>query len=240
MHIKADAYIEKASKLAEGEVEFVVSTGDWDSHGERINVDGIDLKDFKKNPVVLWGHDGFNLPIAKATKIWKSDGKLMARALFNLADDFPAKVYQYIVDGFLNAVSIGGMVEEWGHDGLTISKLVMKEFSVVSIPANQNALVAAKSLEGNDKAELNALARSYARKVFTQSDKSGFLESIETLKTLVATLEELAVAGETHEAQADDGAPITRRVVLRQAQAVDQQVEEVIRTIKLSGTTKNE
>lgn len=239
MHVKADAYIEKASKLAEGEVEFVVSTGDIDAHGERINIAGIDLKDFKKNPVVLWGHDGFNLPIAKATKIWKDGDRLMARALFKINDEFPRKVYEYIVEGYINAVSIGGMVEEWGHDGLTIAKLKMKEFSVVSIPANQNALVANKSLEGNDKAELNSLARSYARKVFTEKDKSGFLESIDTLETLVATLKELAVTGETHEAQADD-TPITRRVVLRQAQAVDQQVEAVIRHIKLNGNTTNE
>lgn len=241
MHIKADAYIEKASKLAEGEVEFVVSTGDWDAHGERINIDGIDLKEFKKNPVVLWGHDGFNLPIAKATKIWKSDGKLMARAQFYLKDEFPAKVYNYILDGFLNAVSIGGMVKEWGHDGLTIAELTMKEFSVVSIPANQNALVTSKSLEGDQKAELNGLARAYARKVFTEKDKSGFLQSIENLETLVATLKELAVTGEPHDAQADDKeTPVIRRVVLRQAQAVDQQVEAVIRHIKLSGTTTNE
>ena len=44
MHIKADGLIEKASRLKEGEVEFVVSTNAWDAHGERINVDGIDIK----------------------------------------------------------------------------------------------------------------------------------------------------------------------------------------------------
>jgi hypothetical protein len=74
MLVKTSGLIEKASKLSEGEVEFVVSTDSWDSHGERISVDGIDIKDYKKNPVVLWGHDGFNLPIAKTTKIWKAFG----------------------------------------------------------------------------------------------------------------------------------------------------------------------
>lgn len=69
MQVKTYGLIEKAAKLKEGEVEFVVSTNAWDSHGERINVEGIDLKDFKKNPVVLWAHDGFNLPIARANKI---------------------------------------------------------------------------------------------------------------------------------------------------------------------------
>ena len=70
MQVKADGYIEKASKLAEGEVEFVVSTGHTDSHGERINVKGIDYKTYLKgNNVVSWGNDGFNLQIGNATKM---------------------------------------------------------------------------------------------------------------------------------------------------------------------------
>lgn len=36
----------------------------------------------------------------------------MARAKFYLKDDFPRKVYQYVLDGVVKAVSIGGTVEE--------------------------------------------------------------------------------------------------------------------------------
>ena len=234
IEVKSYGYIEKATKLSEGEVDFVVSTNDIDAHGERINVDGIDLKDFKKNPVVLWGHDGFNLPIAKATKIWKQDGKLMARALFYLKDEFATKVYNYILDGFLNAVSIGGKIKEWGSDGMTISRLLMKEFSVVSVPANQNALVVNKSLNSEQLGELNILANSYARKIL--SKKGGVTElqsSAKTLLKLATTLMELT-NGETDGEMVND-TKLTRRVVLRQAQAVDQQVETVIRQIKLKG-----
>lgn len=230
MLVKADGYIEKASKLKEGEVSFVVSTNALDSHGERINVDGINLTDFKKNPVVLWGHDGFNLPIAKATKVWKEGGKLMANAQFYLKDAFANKVYQYIIDGYLNAVSIGGMVQEWSNDGITIDKLLMKEFSVVSVPANQEALVAAKSLDGSQKAELRALANAYARKCLAENGESELHRNIDNLETLVATLKELAI-GETREVQADD--VTKRRVILSQAQVVDKQVETIIRSIKL-------
>lgn len=237
MQIKADGYIEKASKLAEGEVEFVVSTGAWDSHGERINVDGIDLKDFKKNPVVLWGHDGFNLPIAKATKVWKEGNKLMARAQFYLKDEFANKVYNYIIDGYLKAVSIGGMVQEWGSDGMTISKMLMKEFSVVSIPANQEALVSNKSLSGDQLGELNGLAKAYARKVFADHSNDEIQENIKVLKALVTTLEEVAHS-EPKEATVDE--VNQRRVILRSAQAVDNQVETVIRQIKLKGTQNDE
>lgn len=230
MQIKGYGIIEKAAKLSEGEVEFVVSTNALDAHGERIDVDGIDIKDYKKNPVVLWGHDGFNLPIAKATKIWKESGKLMARAKFYLKDDFARKVYEYIVDGYLNAVSIGGMVKEWGEDGMTIKALNMKEFSVVSIPANQEALVASKSLDGNQKAELRALGNAYARKLLeSEAGQTEVQKNIETLETLVATLKEVAVVSETHDATAANN---NVRVVLRQAQAVDHQIERVIKVVK--------
>lgn len=233
MLIKSNGYIEKATKLQEGEVEFVVSTNALDSHGEIIDVNGIDLADFKKNPVVLWGHDGFNLPIAKATKIWKEGNKLMSRAKFYLKDEFARKVYDYIVDGYLNAVSIGGVVEEWGTDGMTISKMKMKEYSVVSIPANQEALVASKSLDGNQKAELRALANGYARKLLdTQAGDNEITKNIEVLETLVATLKEVAL-GKTNEDMADK--VTATRVVLRQAQAVDHQIEAVIKKIKLKG-----
>ncbi len=230
MQIKGYGIIEKAAKLSEGEVEFVVSTNALDAHGERIDVDGIDIKEYKKNPVVLWGHDGFNLPIAKATKIWKESGKLMARAKFYLKDDFARKVYEYIVDGYLNAVSIGGMVKEWGEDGMTIKALNMKEFSVVSIPANQEALVASKSLDGNQKAELRALGNAYARKLLeSEAGQTEVQKNIETLETLVATLKEVAVVSETHDATASNN---NVRVVLRQAQAVDHQIERVIKVVK--------
>lgn len=236
MLVKTNGYIEKASKLQEGEVEFTVSTNALDSHGEKIDVDGIDLSDFKKNPVVLWGHDGFNLPIAKATKIWKEGNKLMSRAKFYLKDDFARKVYDYIVDGYLNAVSIGGMVEEWGEDGMTISKMKMKEYSVVSVPANQEALVASKSLDGNQQAELRALANGYARKLLDkQSGENEITKNIEVLETMVATLKEVAL-GKTQEEQANKVA--ATRVVLRQAQAVDHQIEAVIKKIKLKGDLK--
>lgn len=232
MIIKSQGYIEKAKKLKEGEVEFVVSTGAIDAHGERINVDGIDLKDYKQNPVVLWGHNGFDLPIATTTRIWKSAGKLMAKAEFFLDDEFAAKVYDYILKGRIKAVSIGGMVQEWGSDGITISKLNMKEFSVVTIPANQEALVTAKGYEpltDDDNAELESLAKGYIRKLVADKRDVEVTKNIEVLENLVATLKDM------HEAEAQKGLATdvkAQKVVLKQAQVVVQQSEKIIIKLK--------
>jgi len=234
MYVRSEGYIERASKLKEGEVEFVVSTNDIDAHGERIDVDGIELKDYKKNPVVLWGHEGFNLPIAKATKVWKEGGKLMARAQFYLKDDFARRVYEFIVDGYLKAVSIAGMVQEWGEDGITVSKLLMKEFSVVSVPANQNALATAKSLSSEQLSELDVLANAYARKMLTKNGgRDDVRQSVDVLLKLATTLKEVA-DGEPIGDEVSDSITV-KRVVLRQAQAVDKQVETVIKIVKLKG-----
>lgn len=228
MQITKYGLIEKAASLKDGEIEFIVSTNDWDAHGERINVDGINFKDFKKNPVVLWGHDGFSLPIAKATKVWKEGKKLMAKAVFDLEDTFASEVYRKIKDGFLNAVSIGGMVEEWGSDGLTISKLNMKEFSVVSIPANPKALATAKSLTDEEQEEVEKLDNLFRKRIVKEFNQTEVIDRIKTLEKTVATLKEVAES-ETNELQANNNL----RVVLRQAQVVDKQAEQVIKTIKV-------
>lgn len=234
MLIKAEGYIEKAAKLSEGEVEFVVSTGALDAHGERINIDGIDLKEYKKNPVVLWGHDGFNLPIARTTKIWKDGGKLFARAQFYLKDAFATKVYNYILDGFLSAVSIGGIVKDWGADGITISQMTMKEFSVVSIPANAEALVSDKALSGEQLSELRALGNAYARKMLEKEGGiTDITKSIDTLETFVATLKEVALSEPQDEKEAKEHKTLTVKL----AQVVDKQAEVVIKTIKLKGNS---
>jgi SpoU rRNA methylase family enzyme len=123
------------------------------------------------------------------------------------------------------------MVKQWGEDGMTISQLLMKEFSVVSVPANQNALVSNKALNQEQITELHALANAYARKMLTKGDNE-INKNIEVLETLVATLKEVA-QGEPHDVKADE--VINRRVILRQAQVVDKQVETVIRQIKLKG-----
>lgn len=224
MFVRNYGIIEKANKLADGEVEVIVNSGEWDSYGERINIDGVDFKSYMKNPVVLWAHDSFNLPIGKATKVWKESGNLMARVKFYLRDDFPRKIYQYILDGVLGAVSIGGNVIEWAEDGKTIDKLKMKEFSVVTLPADENALVVNK-MASDQISEINGLARAYARKMLAK-DESDIIRNIETLESLIAALKEVAIS-QPHEEQA-----ITR-VMLRQAQAVDHQAEKTIRSIKL-------
>ncbi|MBU2177581.1 MAG: hypothetical protein KJ556_21015, partial [Gammaproteobacteria bacterium] len=72
----------EVKKVGERQYEFTASTADQDRDGEVIDVSGWDLKNFKKNPVIMFAHDYRTLPIGRATKIGVRDGKLVNNVEF--------------------------------------------------------------------------------------------------------------------------------------------------------------
>lgn len=128
----------------------VGSSGVLDRHGDTVNPNGWNLENFKKNPVILYGHDHRGLPIGKAINVEVKDGKLMFDIQFSKKSQLATEVWNLIKEGILKAVSVGFMVEEWGMAGdpYTIMKQELFELSVVTIPANPEALgkMATKSM----------------------------------------------------------------------------------------------
>jgi HK97 family phage prohead protease len=231
----------KTKDLGRGVLECIVSTGSEDRHREMINPDGIDLKHYKKNPVVLYGHDYEALPIGKCLSIKKVDGKIVAR--FQLAIDeypFAKTVYDLIVGGYLNDVSIGGIVVEWSDDYMTIEQLEMVEFSVVNIGANRDAKIVARSI-GKSLDELQSEYQDFVHhKLFDKidtMDETEVNQAIKVLKNLLATLEESAKAASTAGKNEPNEVRRIKHITLRDsAKAVATQSQRVIKTIKL--TTK--
>ena len=139
--------------LKDDEIEMIGSTGAIDRDGEVINPKGIDLKAFKKNPVILAQHMYSRPAIGKATRIKVTDGKLMFKIQFpeegvNPEADVYRKLYK---SGFMNASSIGFVPKEWTDgDGKkapyrTYDKSELLELSLVSVPANSEALLTTRS-----------------------------------------------------------------------------------------------
>lgn len=128
----------------------VASTGVVDRMGEIIDQDGWDLRNFKKNPALLWGHNirEERPPIGRVEKIWfDGEGKskrLMFKAVFDMADAFAADVWRKFKDGFLNAFSVGFLPLERDKNIYTKSELL--EISAVPVPANPQALVSLRSM----------------------------------------------------------------------------------------------
>jgi len=143
-------------------VDFVISTDAVDRMGDTVSVEGWDLKAYKKNPVVLFGHDHRSPPIAKSLSVEVTDtGKnksrlaLVSRAEFMSQDisPFAFSIFQMYVEGFMKATSVGFIPKEFEFAadqdkrpfGIDFHKQELIEYSAVPVPANPEALVDARS-----------------------------------------------------------------------------------------------
>lgn len=126
-------------------IDFVLSSGAVDRHGEVIDQAGWKLENYLKNPVVLWGHDQKQFPIGRCENIAVKDGKLQATVRFAYTQNPQAAIaFELCADEFLNAGSVGFMNMKWMYDEnndlLTLLENELYEFSIVNVPANPDAL----------------------------------------------------------------------------------------------------
>ncbi len=135
--------------------EFVMSTASVDRMGDIVEQDW-KLSAFRKNPIALWNHNS-GQPIGRWEKVRVEAGKLVGRLKLaeagtsELIDTLRSLVQQRI----LKAVSVGfkpgdyeplDEKDPWG--GLRLMKNELFECSLVSVPANAEALSVAKALTG--------------------------------------------------------------------------------------------
>lgn len=131
-------------------LDFVISDGSLDRHGTRINPKGWDLRNFKKNPIALFGHDS-RFPIGTWSNI-RTDGdrlvatlKLAAKGTSQRIDEIIGLIEQ----GVLRATSVGFNVIKFGTPGkdeFDYLEQELMETSVVSVGSNTNALAKARAL----------------------------------------------------------------------------------------------
>ena len=127
-----------------------------DRDGDIVDIKGIDTKKYKANPVVLWSHAYFDLPIGKGVgkKVWIDDDELKFKIQFAPEEISPKAgfVYNLYKEGYLKSFSIGFIpdykeieyVEETkkmpAHRLIKKSELL--EISCVNVPANSAAVMA--------------------------------------------------------------------------------------------------
>lgn len=140
-------------------LDFVLSDATVDRYGDIVDPDGWDLKNFKKNPIALFGHNS-NFPVGKWSDLRVEDGKLKGR--LNLAKRGTSyrldELIGLIEQGILRAVSVGfrplkaePMDPERPYGPQKYLKQELLETSVVSVPANPAALALAKSMHVSDE-----------------------------------------------------------------------------------------
>lgn len=145
----------KSIDSAKRQIEFIISNAAVDRYGDIVEVAGWDLKNYKTNPVVLFGHMSSIPPIGKAIRTWKDGDALRSIAEFMPQDisAFAYSIFRMYEEKFLRAVSVGFRPLKWerikddeGNEtwSYRFQKQELLEFSAVPIPANPEALVAAR------------------------------------------------------------------------------------------------
>lgn len=150
--------------VAETEVDAItrtdtsyITTRAVDRDGEIIDPDGIQLDEYRGNPIVLYGHD-FDRPTGKCLWIKPSKDGLLAKSLYTerpekyVGEFLPDFVWAMVQADVLRGKSIGALPVEcrdptpeetalnpnlWN----VITKCILLEYSVVSVPSNPTALI---------------------------------------------------------------------------------------------------
>ena len=136
----------------------MASTADFDRAGDSISVEAWQkggLKNFEKNPIILFNHD-YDKPIGRATGLKAGPDGLELEC--KISKSAPANVAELVKDGVLGAFSVGFRVKDADYiketDGLMIKDAELFEVSVVSVPCNQSATFSlAKSFDSSDEYE---------------------------------------------------------------------------------------
>lgn len=129
-------------------LEAVFSTEDEDRHGDIVRQNW-DLKQFKKNPVILNSHNYWSATdvIGKAEKIGIKNGQLEGKIKFAVEENPIAKIiFDLYKGGFLSAFSVGFIPKEFSDKG-EILKSELLEISAVSVPANAYALAKSAGID---------------------------------------------------------------------------------------------
>lgn len=178
---------------------FIISDESVNSYGFRVLTNGVDLSQFRKNPVMYFNHDDWSMPIGRWENIRVENKKILADAVFDLDDKKGKEVAGKVERGFLKMASVGIRIIERSdatefmlpeQKYPTATKSQLREASIVGIGSNHNAL---RLYDQND----NLLNDDEVVKLF---DKPNFnINMNKELFTLLG-LAETAAASEATEA----------------------------------------
>ena len=202
--------VKTGTQSADDPFEFVMSTADVDRVGDTIDQAGWELAEFRKNPIALWQHAS-GMPIGTWKKVRVDGGQL--RGFLELAkagtSRFIDTVRSLIEQRIMRAVSVGfapleyeerrGKGGEWL--GINFKKQLLVECSLVSVPANGNALAVARSF-GMDALDVRAL--------FEPSDPELTLDRVKDFSVITPASQQLLQRMPAHDALARAAAAVTK------------------------------
>lgn len=147
--------------------EFVISSEAVDTYGTVFKLDGWRFDRYRRNPVVFYQHASHTSDpdlVIGTSEVRIEDGKVIGVVTFEPADLNPVadKVFRKIQAGTLRGASISAMPFDarWGDESrgenpdiLYFTDHELREWSVVSIPSNPEALARSQKAFAELKAE---------------------------------------------------------------------------------------
>ena len=207
---------------------FVLADEALNNYGFWLPMSGADLKQFERNPIMLWMHHrswrGTKdeiLPIGTWDNIRIEEGKLLADAVFDQDDDFAAVIENKVEAGIIKMASLGLQIlttsneSQWikpGQARETPIKWRVREASIVDIGANDNSVMLA-IYEGEELLNLSDTAKDCPVPILQLADTDIQTNTI-TMKKLISFFALAAAAQEEEvlamvQKQADDIARLT-------------------------------
>jgi len=158
----------ECKEMGATEVEGYISTRLLDHSNDVVIPEGVILDVFKMNPIILYQHNSNGKPIAKAVEVSKDEFGVKAKIMFADTDE-ARDVNKLVKGGFLNTFSIGFVPLAYmlnGESGFEvinsqlkmrypeynggaeriITKSLLLEASIVTIPDNPTAVITLKTL----------------------------------------------------------------------------------------------
>lgn len=133
--------------------EAIITSNGLNSYGSRVLTEGGDLRQYERNPVLLFMHNRAfsreNLPIGRMEGLRIDGDRLIGTPVFDLNDEFAKRIADKWENGFLRMLSAGIEIIETSSDAgvmlpgqtrPTITWWKLVEVSVVDIGANDEAL----------------------------------------------------------------------------------------------------
>lgn len=216
---------------------FVISTDEKDRMGEVVE-QSWDLENYKKNPIVLFGHDPSKpgYVVGRATEIVadKDGDKNITLGKVQFADegtsDDADTVWKLVKQGILRTVSVGfiphtfkTLDDDNETDVLADNELL--EFSIVPIPANPSAVALAMNDGSIEEKDAKFMLKTYkAEASYLEKSLCGIMSAKKTDATTINDKGEKAMTDE-------DIAKIAEAVGVAVSEAIAPKLDEILEKV---------
>lgn len=122
-------------------MRFILTNEAVNSAGIIIMTNGLNVEEFKKNPVMLFNHDDTKI-IGRWKDIRIENNAITAEPEFDEEDEFAMEIKRKVEKGYISGTSIGiiGKKSKMVNGILNITAGELREASIVALPSNKNTV----------------------------------------------------------------------------------------------------